>query len=203
MKGYYFITDRSLSAAGIFSDAEQALAAEVEVIQYRNKQGSTREMYEEALALRRICRDALFLINDRIDIALAAKADGVHLGQTDMPYEQARKILGPEAVIGVTVHDLQEAENASAAGADYLGVSPIFRTDTKPDAGLPSGTDLLRKIKARVSIPLVAVGGINLDNAAEVISAGADAVCAISAVVKAQDVKKEIMKFQSLFKGKA
>lgn len=200
MKGYYFITDSSLSRAGNISDVKNALKAGVEIIQYRNKHASTKEMFEEALKLRKICKDATFLINDRVDIALAIGADGVHIGNDDMPYGVARKLLGKKKIIGVTVHSVKEAVEAQKMGADYLGVSPIFSTDTKKDAGIPVGVELIKEIKRFVSIPIIAIGGINLSNASGVIRAGADGLCAISAVVTKRDVKKEIQKFQELFK---
>jgi len=201
VKGYYFITDSGLSRAGNVSDVRQAEASGVRIVQYRNKHAETRDMCEEALRLREICRNAAFLINDRIDIALAADADGVHLGQSDMPYPAARRMLGPEKIIGITVHNLAEALEAEALGADYLGVSPIYQTATKPDAGKPAGIALMEEIRARVRIPLVGIGGINLANAAEVIRAGADGVCAISAVVAKENVGEEIRKFQELFRA--
>ena len=199
MKGYYFITDSNLSRAGNISDVMQAAACKVEVVQYRNKNAETREMYDEAQRLREICRDLTFLINDRIDIALAVDADGVHLGQSDMPCTTARKLLGREKIIGVTVHNLSEALEAERQGADYLGVSPIFKTATKPDAGKPAGITLIEEIREEVDIPLIAIGGINHSNAPEVIRAGADGLCAISCVVASDDVAAQIKKFQDLF----
>jgi thiamine-phosphate pyrophosphorylase len=201
VKGYYFITDSKLSRAGNLSDVLQAVACGVEVVQYRNKNAETRQMYEEAVRLREICRDfgSIFLINDRVDIALAAEADGVHLGQSDMPCLAARKLLGREKIIGVTVHNLAEALEAESIGADYLGVSPIFQTATKPDAGKPAGIRLIEEIQARVDIPLIAIGGINHCNAGEVVRAGADGLCAISSVVAKENVRDEIIKFQEIF----
>jgi len=199
VKGYYFITDSNLSRAGNISDVMQAAACKVEVVQYRNKNAETREMYDEAQRLREICRDLTFLINDRIDIALAVDADGVHLGQSDMPCTTARKLLGREKIIGVTVHNLSEALEAERQGADYLGVSPIFKTATKPDAGKPAGITLIEEIREEVDIPLIAIGGINHSNAPEVIRAGADGLCAISCVVASDDVAAQIKKFQDLF----
>jgi thiamine-phosphate pyrophosphorylase len=199
VKGYYFITDSKLSRAGNERDVLQAVACGVEVVQYRNKNAETRQMYEEAMLLREICRDSIFLINDRVDIALAAEADGVHLGQSDMPCLAARKLLGPERIIGVTVHNLAEALQAESIGADYLGVSPIFQTATKPDAGKPAGISLIEEIRAQVDIPLIAIGGINHSNAVEVVRAGADGLCAISCVVAKENVKDEILKFQEIF----
>lgn len=198
MKGYYFITDSGLSRAGNISDVRNAVRAGVEVVQYREKSASTKHMYEEALILRGICKDVTFIINDRIDVALASGADGVHIGQDDMPYILARKILGRNKIIGVTVHSVEEAGKAQKMGADYLGVSPIFATRTKKDAGLPAGVALIKGIKKAVSIPIVAIGGIDLSNATSVIHAGADCICAISAVITTPSVKKEIEKFRKL-----
>jgi len=199
VKGYYFITDSRLSRAGNISDVMEAAACKVEAVQYRNKNAETRVMYEEALHLRKICRDLTFLINDRIDIALAVGADGVHLGQSDMPCTTARTLLGQEKVIGVTVHNLKEAVEAEKAGADYLGVSPIFQTATKSDAGKPAGIALIEEIRRKVDIPLIAIGGINHSNAPAVIRAGADGLCAISCVVASDDATAQIKRFQDLF----
>lgn len=201
--GYYFITDSKLSKAGNISDVKNAVAAGVKIVQYRNKCGSTKEMCDEAAKLKKICRkkNVIFVINDRIDIALAVSSDGVHLGRDDMPYSVARKILGKNKIIGVTVHNVKEATAAEKSGADYLGASPVFSTDTKKDAGRAAGVSLIKKIKSRISgtIPVVAIGGINLSNAKGVVGSGADGLCAISAVVSKNDVKKEIKKFQKLF----
>jgi len=200
MIGYYFITDAGLSLAGNISDVRNALLAGVKFVQYRAKHLSTKEMYAEAFKLRKMCRKATFLVNDRLDIALAVDADGIHLGQDDLPYRLARKLLGKKKIIGVTVHSVKEAKGAQRLGADYLGVSPIFSTSTKQDAGKAVGVALLKNIKEEVSIPVVAIGGINLSNADRVIRAGADGLCAISAVVRKRDVRGKIEKFQGLFK---
>lgn len=199
MKGYYFITDKNLSRLGNLSDVRNAVKAGVKIVQYREKNADTKEMYEEALKLRKICEGVCFLINDRVDIALAVGANGVHLGQSDMPYKVARKLLGKNKIIGITVHNIEQARQAQKTGADYVGVSPVFETRTKPDAKNPVGIKLIRKIKQRVHLPVVAIGGINLSNAKDVISAGADCICAISAVIAKKNVKSEINKFQQLF----
>ncbi len=203
MIGYYFITDASLSRAGNISDVKNALLAKVKFVQYRTKDLSTKEMYAEAFKLRKICRKATFLVNDRLDIALGVDADGVHLGQDDLPYQVARRLLGEKKIIGVTVHSVREAKEAQKLGANYISVSPIFKTKTKDDAGKPVGITLLKKIKKEVSLPVVAIGGINLLNVARVIRAEADGLCAISAVVTKRDVKRKIEKFQGLFKNTA
>jgi thiamine-phosphate pyrophosphorylase len=199
VKGYYFITDCRLSRGGNAKDVAQALAAGVRVVQHRDKEASAAAMIAEARLLRRLCREALFLINDRVDVALAVDADGVHLGQEDLHYREARRLLGEKKIIGITVNTMEQAVEAARLGADYLGVSPIFATQTKPDAGEPAGLDLLREIRALVSLPLIAIGGITLDNAPDVIEAGADGVCAISAVVTQPDVGEAIAEFQKLF----
>jgi thiamine-phosphate pyrophosphorylase len=200
MRGFYFITDSRLSRRGNTSDVKNALAVKVEVVQYREKSLSTKEMYEEALILRKICKNVTFLINDRVDIALSVDADGVHLGQEDLPYQLARRLLGKKKIIGLTVHNVKEAAEAQELGADYISVSPIFSTKTKKDAGRAAGVALIKKIRKSISLPIVAIGGINLSNAPQVIDAGADCVCAISAVVAKRDVKSEIEEFQALWK---
>jgi len=200
MKGYYFVTDSKLSRAGNVSDVQNAVAAGVEVVQYRRKDASTAELFAEAAVLRKLGRQTIFLVNDRVDIALAVQADGVHLGQEDLPLPAARKLLGRGKIIGLTVHSFAEARQAEVAGADYLGVSPIFTTQTKMDAGQPAGIQLIQQIKTMVKLPLIAIGGINLANAPEVIRAGADGLCAISAVVSREDVRLEVETFQRLFR---
>jgi len=201
VRGYYFITDSGLSLAGNLSDVRSAVSAGVNIVQYREKSGDTGELYKEACGLAEIYRGtaAKFIVNDRIDIALAVDADGVHLGQSDMPYDIARRILGPDKIIGITVHSVDEAVKAEREGADYLGVSPIFSTSTKKDAGIPAGLTLISEIRKKSSLPLIAIGGIDLSNAPDVIAAGADMVCAISAVITKPDVAAEIRRFQSLF----
>lgn len=200
MKGYYFITDPELSKAGNISDVKNAIDANVKIIQYRNKKANTRQMQREAKELKKICKNAIFIVNDRIDIALAVNADGVHLGKDDMPYEIARKLLGKDKIIGLTVHNLDEAIEAEKKGANYLGASPIFSTATKSDAGKPAGVSLIREIKQVCKIPIAAIGGINPENAESVVAAGADALCAISSVITKDNVKEAIEKFQRLFK---
>jgi len=199
ISGYYFITDSALSRAGNISDVKNAVSAGAGVVQYRNKAGSTLEMYREALILRKACRNTVFLVNDRLDIALSVNADGVHIGQDDLPFQKAREMLGKSRIIGVTAHNLKEALKAQRLGADYIGFSPVFSTTTKKDAGKPAGTKLLAEIKSIVSIPVVAIGGITLSNAPDVIVAGADSLCAISAVICSRDVRAQIKKFQALF----
>jgi len=200
IKGYYFITDAGLSKNGNIKDVRNVVDAGVSVVQYRSKLDNIEVMLEEARVLKEICRQgALFIINDSVDIALAVDADGVHIGQGDASYEAVRKALGRDKIIGVTVRNQKEAIDFEKSGADYLSVGPIFTTTTKKDAGTPCGVGLIKEIKKRCGIPIVAIGGINLYNVRQVIDAGADAICAISAVVAKDDVKKKIRRFQKFF----
>ena len=198
---FYLVTDSRLTRRGVFSDVERALEAGCMVIQYREKTASTRDMVAEASRIRALCQDrALFLVNDRVDVALASDADGVHLGLDDMPYEAARRLLGPERIIGLTVHDEREAVEAERLGADYVGLSPIFSTSTKPDAGQACGVGMITRVKSRILIPLVVIGGITKENVAETIRAGADAAVAISAAVGAGDVEREVREFRDIIR---
>jgi thiamine-phosphate pyrophosphorylase len=199
IKGYYFITGGAFSRRGDLHDVRAAVLAGACAVQYRSKQEDSETMVRTALALKRLCQGILFLVNDRIDIALAVDADGVHIGQDDLPVSVARRILGKKKVIGVSVSTFRQAAEAVAEGADYLGVGPVYSTATKSDASKPTGVDLISKIKSRFDIPVVAVGGITLDNAPLVIASGADSVCAISAVVTKTNVNAQIRKFQALF----
>ena len=200
--GLYFITDSSLTKKTIIDDVKAAIKAGVKIIQYREKKKSTKEMIDEAEKIKELCKDkAIFMINNRIDITLAVNADGVHLGNDDMPYDYARRILG-DKIIGLTVHSLKEATYAEKIGADYIGVSPIFETKTKLDAGPAAGLKLIEEVKKGVSIPLVAIGGINLSNIDDVIKAGANSAAVISAIITKDDVESECRKFIGRFKTK-
>lgn len=190
MQGVYLVTDRNLclgrSVTAVVADAVKAGLA---CVQLREKALSTRDFLDQALALKPILRSAgiPLLINDRVDIALAAGADGVHLGQTDMPYAAARRLLGPSAVIGLSVETWEDVAAAQNLDVDYLGVSPIFATPTKTDTKTPWGLDGLARIRAWSRHPLVAIGGLNAANAPEIIRAGAHAVAVVSAICSAQD----------------
>ena len=197
--GYYFITDHALSRQGVINDVRDAVEAGASAVQYRNKVSTTREMYHEACELRRICKDILFIINDRVDIALASDADGVHLGDDDLPYEAARSLIGKFRVIGATVRTVDAAVKIEREGADYLGVGPIYATTTKGTSIAPIGISMLRDIKKACLVPIAAIGGINLNNVHEVLDAEADVVCALSAVITADNVKEEVSKFCALF----
>jgi len=166
-----------------------AQSAGVSFFQYRNKNGTRREIYETALRLARAIRagGALFILNDHADIAAAVGADGVHLGQDDLPIAVARRILGPEALVGISTHSLEQAGAAAAAGADYIGFGPIYETKTK-DAGAALGLETLAAVASAVTIPVIAIGGITRDTICEVMRAGADGAAVISAICSAGDI---------------
>lgn len=186
----YLVTDRSLSKGRSNREiVEAAVAGGVTCVQLREKHCGTREFIHEARALRPLLRDhnIPLIINDRLDVALAVAADGVHLGQSDMPIAMARKIAGRSLLIGISAESADDALKAEQEGADYIGISPVFSTPTKIDTAPPLGLGGVSKIRGLVDIPLVGIGGINLDNAASVIGAGADGVAVVSAIVSAED----------------
>jgi len=185
----YVITDRRWGRSHL-EVARAAIEGGATAIQLRDKEATTRELIEAGLALRDLTREreVAFIINDRVDVALAVDADGVHVGQDDMPATLARKLVGPDKIVGVSASTIEEALQAEADGADYVSASPVFATPTKPDAPPPTGLEGLRAIVEAVHIPVVAIGGINEGNVEEVIRAGADGVAVISAVVGAPDI---------------
>jgi thiamine-phosphate diphosphorylase len=202
IRGLYLITDAS-GARGHEEIVREAIAGGARLIQFRDKYLSKDGFRDMAFRLRKITADAgaAFIVNDDIETALACGADGVHLGQDDTPLQVARKIAGDRLIIGISTHSLAQALAAQEDGADYIGFGPIFKTGTK-DAGEAKGTSQLRSLKGKIKIPIAAIGGINLDNASEVIKAGADAVAVISAVSDAEDAALAARKFVELFKGR-
>lgn len=195
------VTDSGLSRNGTLNDVEKAVRAGCKIIQYREKNKSTKQMIKEALQIKSLCKDmAFFLINDRVDVALAVDADGVHIGQDDMPFETTRKLLGEGKIIGLTTHNVEESVYAEKIGADYIGLSPIFATSTKQDAGKGCGIPMIERVRERVRLPIVAIGGINKSNIRDIIRAGADAAVAISAVVCSEDVYREVSEFIEVIK---
>jgi thiamine-phosphate pyrophosphorylase len=193
---FYFITDSQLSKKGIFSDVNDALKAGCKIIQYREKNIDFNRMVSEAKHLKKKCNGkAIFLINDRIDVALAVKADGIHIGKSDVSFKDARKSLGNNKIIGLSVDNVKEAIDAEFAGANYIGLGPIFKTFTKKDAGNPCGIKMLKNVRKNIKIPIVAIGGITKKNVAEVIRNGADAVASVSAVIGSDDVYREVNDF--------
>jgi thiamine-phosphate pyrophosphorylase len=196
----YLITDRTIARLSHTHIVRTALPAGVRIIQLREKNMTRKELYREAVSIREIVRKygATLIINDYVDIARTIDADGVHLGQEDMPVEEARKVLGKGKVIGVSTHSLAQAIRAEKAGADYIGFGPVFETSTK-DAGRSKGIGGLRKIRKRIHIPVVAIGGITWENVNKVMEAGADA-CAIVSGILAGDIKTNVKKFMNSMK---
>ncbi|MFC2163948.1 thiamine phosphate synthase [Acidobacteriota bacterium] len=180
---------------------EMAIAGGADTIQFRQKDGSTREMIEIAREMKRRCAKAgaLFIVNDRLDVALASEADGVHLGQDDFPIALAREILGLNRIFGGSAATLEEAENCVADGTDYIGFGPVFPTGSKDDAGPVSGIDILKKVVRDIPLPIIAIGGVSANNTPEVIQAGAHGIAVISAVC-CQDNPEQAAKalFQAL-----
>jgi thiamine-phosphate pyrophosphorylase len=186
----YLVTDPDLAGARpLLPIIEAALVGGVGVVQLREKRASPREQLTLGAEIRRMTRrhGASFIVNDRADLALALGADGVHVGPADLPPLETRRLLPPPFWVGVSSGAVPEAQAAERAGADYLGVGPVFATATKPDAGSPIGLEGLAAIAAAVSIPVVGIGGIDLENAASVIEAGAWGVAVISALIAAED----------------
>jgi thiamine-phosphate pyrophosphorylase len=197
----YLVTDRGLARGrSTFDIVKAAVSGGVTCVQLREKDCSTLEFIEQALAIKNFLeeREVPLIINDRLDVALAVAADGVHLGQSDIPLETARKIAGPSMLIGISAESVQDAVEAEKGGADYLGVSPIYATPTKTDTVPPLGLEGLRKIRKRVEIPLVGIGGLNTSNAAEVIRNGADGIAVVSAIVAAEDPGKAAINLKQI-----
>lgn len=189
----YVVTDRALSHG--LSDAEVArlaYAGGADVVQLRMKAEDGKVMLEQAKIIKELADEyaKYFIINDRVDVAMLSDADGVHLGQSDIPVAEARRLLGDDKIIGVSVHNVGEAVTAMNDGADYLGVGSIFTTSTKLDAQQGLGLDAIYCIKQAVDLPIVAIGGINRGNITDVIRAGADSVAVASAVVGHPDIEK-------------
>jgi thiamine-phosphate pyrophosphorylase len=204
----YLVTDRGLSLGRSNLDIiRAAVAGGVTLVQLREKEATTRQFYEEGLKIREFLgeHNIPLIINDRLDIALALDADGIHMGQDDMPVAVARKILGDDKIIGASVFNVAEAREAEAAGADYLGLSPIFVTSTKPDLTVQVGIDGIAPIRQAVRIPLVGIGSMNAENAFEAVRAGLDGVAVVSAICSqrnaeaaARAIKAEVLRAKAL-----
>ncbi|MDI3299348.1 MAG: thiamine phosphate synthase [Bacillota bacterium] len=194
----YVITDREqaerLPGRSLMDVCRAALRAGAGALQLRGKDWSGRELYEAGLALRRLADEtgALLFVDDRVDVARAVGADGVHVGQEDLPARVAREILGPGAIVGVSAASPEEARRAEADGADYVGAGSVWATGSKPDAGAPIGLEGLRAIVAVTRLPVVAIGGVDARRAREARAAGAAGVAVISAVMAAPDPARAV-----------
>lgn len=197
----YLVTDRGLSRGRTTLEIIQAaVRGGVTCVQLREKTCSTREFIEQARAIQTFLKahQIPLIINDRIDVAQAVKADGVHLGQKDMPIELARDILKDSMLIGISAETLENAVQAEKGGADYIGVGPIFPTDTKADAATPLGPEGFLEIRKAVKIPLVAIGGLKKENAAAVVRNGAEGIAVVSAIVSADDPEKAAIELKNM-----
>jgi thiamine-phosphate pyrophosphorylase len=178
----------------------------VDIVQFRDKLITGRERYAAAARLLKICREfgVLFIVNDALEVAMAVAADGVHLGQDDLPVAEAKKLLHPMGVknflIGASTHSLEQAVEAEKQGADYIGIGPVFATPTKPTYN-PVGLELVKTVAGRVKVPQVAIGGIDSSNVAEVLAAGARRVAVVRAVCGADDIKAAAKKMKEVIVG--
>ncbi len=198
----YVITDLKAQKGRSHLDVlTEALRGGAAVVQLRDKEASRETLVTLGKALRKVCDrfGAFLIVNDRIDVAMATEADGLHLGQEDLPLQKARRQLGHGKLLGVSTHSLAQAKRALEEGADYIGVGPIFTTPTKPDYP-PVGVELVREVRENVKVPFFAIGGITLYNATAVLFAGADSVAVVRAVVGQEDVCGAAKKFKTLLK---
>jgi len=191
----YLITDTVIAGLSHIQITRRAIDAGIRIIQLREKDLPKKDIYKAAVVIKDVAmrHNALFIVNDHVDIALAVDADGVHLGQEDIPVEVARKIMGKKKLIGVSTHSLQQAVRAQEAGADYIGFGPMFHTTTK-DAGHPKGLKTLSQVRKLIDIPIVAIGGITWENVNDVLNSGADAAAAASGILTG-DIKMNVKRF--------
>ncbi len=197
----YLVTDRSLSLGrSLESVVFDAAEGGVTMVQLREKDCSTLEFYQQAMLLKECLRPYRIplIINDRLDIALACDAEGLHIGQSDIPYDIARKLLGKDKIIGLSVECLQDAVDANELDVDYIGISPVFGTPTKTDTAPALGLEGIREIVKISRHPAVGIGGINQTNAADIIEAGADGISVVSAIMSASDPKQAAFQLMNI-----
>ena len=175
----------------------------VKIIQYREKDKKSLYKYEECKKIRELTREAgvTFILNDDIDIAILVNADGVHIGQEDIPIKKVRELVGNDMFIGLSTHSPEEAQSAIANGADYIGVGPIFKTSTKKDVCDPLGFEYLEYVSKNIDIPFVAIGGIKEHNVSEVLNHGAKCVCMISEIVGSEDIGLKVKRIKNIIKN--
>ncbi|MFZ3064174.1 MAG: thiamine phosphate synthase [Nitrospirota bacterium] len=189
----YLITDRHQTGSRDLLDVvKEALDGGVKAVQLREKDLPIRELLKLAEEMRRITKEtgAMLFINGRIDVAMAVEADGIHLGQTDLPVDVVRRIVGNRFMICVSTHNLNEAKEAEASSADFITFGPVYETPLKLKYGKPVGIEVLKRVKSGVSIPVYAIGGINSGNIKQILGTGADGVALISAIIGAREPKK-------------
>jgi thiamine-phosphate pyrophosphorylase len=197
----YLVTDRPLSKGrSIEWIVEEAVKGGVTMIQLREKDCNTREFVELAIRIKKklLPLGIPLIINDRLDVALACNADGLHIGQNDMPYEVARRFLGYNKIIGLSVENIQQVHDANYLDVDYIGISPVFGTPTKTDTNVPFGLDGIREVITISKHPSVAIGGINITNAAEVMQSGANGIAVVSGICSAHDPFKAALELKTI-----
>jgi thiamine-phosphate pyrophosphorylase len=185
----YVILDAALVTVPETECAEKLAAAGVRLLQYRNKRASARELFESSKRLSSllISKGVTFVVNDRADVAAAAEASGVHVGQEDLRVEAARSVIGEGKLLGISTHSMEQFKDAATASADYVAVGPVFSTSTKANPDPVVGIEFVRRVRPLTDKPIVAIGGITLERAAEVVRAGADSVAVISDILLASD----------------
>jgi thiamine-phosphate pyrophosphorylase len=181
----------------------QWIDAGIKVIQYREKDKDMKKKYQECQVIRRLTKEAgaTFIVNDDIDLAMMIEADGVHIGQDDFPLAAVRHLIGDNMIIGISTHSPQQARDAAAAGADYIGVGPIFKTSTKKNVCLPVGLEYLEYVVNNISLPFVAIGGIKESNVAEVVQSGARCIAMVTEITEAQNIGKKISDLRKMLKN--
>ena len=196
----YCLTAEEFSCGrGNIEVVKEMIAAGIKLIQYREKEKSMLEKYDECMAIRKLTKEAgvTFVVNDHVDLAMAVQADGLHVGQDDMPVPVIREITGGKIFIGLSTHSPEQAENAVTAGADYIGVGPVFKTYTKKDVCDPVGFDYLDYVVKNIDLPFVAIGGIKEDNLGEIVKRGAKCVAMVTEIVGADDIGVKIKNLRS------
>ncbi len=196
---YYYITDERMKLSAT-EQATKAVDSEVKMIQYRRKNGSTKDIYTEAVRVKRVCDGkAIFIVNDRVDIALAVEADGVHIGQRDLPADTARRLMD-DKILGISTHNMKQASKAQEI-ADYVGIGPVHNTRTKERDDKVLGVQCVLDIAKRVTVPTVAIGGID-EKDLKALAEGVDMVCAISSVCQEGNLSERIKMFEKIFHEK-
>ncbi len=199
----YLVTDRGLMSTGTLEEAvEKAVCGGCTIVQLREKTASSLEFYENALKVKAITDkyNVPLIINDRVDIALAIDAAGIHVGQSDLPAGAVRKIIGGEKILGVSANSVEAAVKAQQDGADYIGVGALYSTNTKTDAGVIAREQLIEVRKA-VDIPVVGIGGINRQNAGELVTTGIDGIAVVSAIISQKDIYGAAKELLDIFRG--
>ena len=197
----YLVTDRSLTNnRDLEWVVNEAVRGGVTMVQLREKECATGDFIQQAFLIKKVLasHNIPLIINDRVDVALAVDADGVHIGQSDMPYSIVRRLLGYEKIIGLSVENIDQVHQANSLDVDYIGISPVFSTPTKTDTALPFGLEGVKEVMSISKHRAVAIGGINMDNAAEVIKAGAHGVAVVSAICSAQQPREAALKLKGI-----